>query len=121
MREKNGRGSREMATRDVRELAEAVERHTGRDGDHETAVPGLWLYRSSAPSEHREVVYVPSLCVVAQGAKEVVAGGEASLYIPAQSLLVWVDLPAVPRLAEATAECPCLAERVPFGPAVVGE
>ena len=102
-------------------LAAVVERHTGADGDYETAVPGLWLYRSSAPSEEHAVVYVPSLCVVAQGAKEVVVGGQVYRYDPAQSLLVSVDMPAVTHVADATPDCPCLAVRIPIDPAVVGE
>src|SRR3954467_5194102 len=100
--------------------AEAIERHTRSDGDHETAVPGLWLYRSSTPSEHSAVVYVPSLCVVARGAKEGTVGGEVYGYDPAQSLLVSVDMPAVTRVADATASRPCLAARIPIDPAVVG-
>src|SRR5688500_4198596 len=110
-----------MATKDLMTLAATVERHTRTDGDHETAVPGLGLYRSSAPLEHREVVYVPSLCVVAQGAKEVIVGGQVYRYDPAQSLLVSVDMPASTRVAEATADRPCLAARIPIDPAVVGE
>jgi AraC-like DNA-binding protein len=110
-----------MATKDLEKIAEAIERHTRADGDYETAVPGLWLYRSSTPSEESAVVYVPSLCVVAQGAKEVVVGGEPYRYDPAQSLLVSVDLPATSRVAEATSGSPCLAARVPIDPAVVGE
>ncbi|MBA4064828.1 MAG: AraC family transcriptional regulator CmrA [Isosphaera sp.] len=110
-----------MATKDVPALAEAVERHTGADGDFETAVPGLWLYRSSTPSEEHAVVYVPSLCVVAQGAKEVVVGGDTYRYDPAQSLLVSVDMPALTRVADAAPGRPCLAARIPIDPAVVGE
>ena len=102
-------------------LTETVERHTRTDGDHETAVPGLWLYRSSTPSEEHAVVYVPSLCVVTQGAKEVVVGGQVYRYNPAQSLLVSVDMPALTHVAEATADRPCLAIRIPIDPAVVGE
>ena len=102
-------------------LTETVERHTRTDGDHETAVPGLWLYRSSTPSEEHAVVYVPSLCVVTQGAKEVVVGGQVYRYNPAQSLLVSVDMPALTHVAEATADRPCLAIRIPINPAVVGE
>ncbi|HEY1378887.1 MAG TPA: AraC family transcriptional regulator [Gemmataceae bacterium] len=105
----------------MRLLASAVERHTGEDGDYETAVPGLWLYRSSTPSEEHAVVYVPSLCVVMQGAKGVVVGGEAYRYDPAQSLLVSVDMPALTHVADATAARPCLAVRIPIDPAVVGE
>src|SRR5689334_11040485 len=89
--EAENEGGSLVATKDVTTLAAAVERHTGADGDHETAVPGLWLYRSSTRSEEHAVVYMPSLCVVAQGAKEVVVGGQAYRYDPAQSLLVSVD------------------------------
>jgi AraC-type transcriptional regulator N-terminus len=96
-----------VTTKGLTTLAAAVERHTRTDGDHATAVPGLWLYRFSAPSEHNDVVYVPSLCIVAQGAKEVVVGSQAFRYDPAQSLLVSVDLPASTRVAEATADRPC--------------
>ena len=107
--------------KDVSELAAVVERHTGADGDFETAIPGLWLYRSSTPSEEHAVVYVPSLCVVTQGAKEVAVGGETYRYDPAQSLLVSVDMPALTHVADATADRPCLAIRIPIDPAVVGE
>ncbi|WP_439624566.1 AraC family transcriptional regulator N-terminal domain-containing protein [Gemmata sp.] len=110
-----------MARKDLTTLAAAVERHTGADGDYETAVPGLWLYRSSTPSEEHAVVYVPSLCVVMQGAKEVVVGGQVYRYDPAQSLLVSVDMPALTHVADATPDRPCLAVRVPVDPAVVGE
>lgn len=110
-----------MATKDAITLAVAVERHTQADGDYETAIPGLWLYRSSTPSEEHAVVYVPSLCVVTQGAKEVVVGGQVYRYDPAQSLLVSVDMPALTHVANATPDCPCLAVRIPIDPAVVGE
>jgi hypothetical protein len=102
-------------------LAAAVEWHTRADGDYETAVAGLWLYRSFTPSEEHAVVYVSSLCVVTQGAKEVVVGGETYRYDPAQSLLVSVDMPALTRVADATPDRPCLASRIPIDPAVVGE
>ena len=108
-------------TKDVTTLAAAVERHTGADGDYETAIPGLWLYRSSTPSEEHAVVYVPSLCVVTQGAKEVEVGGQTYRYDPAQSLLVSVDMPALTHVATATSDRPCLAIRIPIDPAVVGE
>ena len=110
-----------MDTRHVGTLAARVERHTRSVGDHESAVPGLWLYRSTNPSPERAVVYVPSLCVVVQGAKEVIVGGEAYRYDPAQALLVSVEMPAETRVAEAAPNRPCLAVRIPVDPAVVGE
>ena len=110
-----------MATDELMRLAAAVERHTAADGEHGTTVPGLTLYRSSAPSDHDAVVYVPALCIVVQGAKEVVVGGEGYRYDPARSLLVSVDLPASTRVVEASPERPCLAIRISLDLAVVGE
>lgn len=110
-----------MVTNDLARLASAVERHTATDGAHGTAVEALRLYRSSAPSDLAAVVYEPSLCVVAQGAKEVILAGETYRYDPAHSLLVSVDLPVAARVVEATPDRPCLMIRISLDPAVVGE
>jgi AraC-like DNA-binding protein len=110
-----------VATSDLRRLASAVERHTAVDGTYDGAVPGLTLFRSSAPSDHDAVVYVPCLCVVVQGAKELVVGDEAYCYDPARSLLVSVDQPASVRVVKASAECPCLGIGISLDLAVVGE
>jgi AraC-like DNA-binding protein len=103
------------------ELAATVRRHVDADGFYETAIPGLAFYRSTRPTDHDAAVYVPSLCVVVQGAKEVVVAGKSYRYDPAQSLIVAVDLPAATRVVEASASKPCLAIRVDIDPADVGE
>jgi AraC-like DNA-binding protein len=63
----------------------------------------------------------PSLCIVAQGAKEVFLAGEVYRYDPAHSLLVSVDLPISARVVEASPTRPCLAVRISLNPSVVGE
>ena len=110
-----------MATDDLTAIAAAVERYTGSDGAYDTAVPGLTLFRSSEPSGHDAVVYVPSLVIVTQGAKEVIVGDEAYRYGAAQSLLVSVDIPAAARVVEASRNRPCLTVRISLDSAVVGE
>ncbi|MEO8268123.1 MAG: AraC family transcriptional regulator, partial [Aureliella sp.] len=65
--------------------------------------------------------YVPSLCVIVQGAKEVVVGGDVYRYDPARALLVAVDMPAATRVVEASSERPCLAIRIEVDSAEVGE
>ena len=110
-----------MATNDVAALAAAIERQTGADDVHGTAVPALRLSRFSAPSDLTALVYEPCLCVVAQGAKEVVLAGEAYQLDPAHSLLVSVDLPVEARVVEASPGRPYLAVRLSLDPAVVGE
>ncbi|MDB5312256.1 MAG: AraC family transcriptional regulator CmrA [Gemmataceae bacterium] len=66
-------------------------------------------------------MYEPSLCVVAQGSKEVLLAGEAHRYDHAHSLLVSVDLPVAARVVEASPGRPCLMVRISLDPAVVGE
>lgn len=106
---------------ELEKLASAIGRHATTDGGIQTRVPGLLLFRASAHSNHNADLYEPSLCVVAQGAKEVLLEGETYRYDPAHSLLVSVDLPVCSRVVEATQERPCLVVRVSIDPAVVGE
>src|SRR4029077_4306473 len=86
-------GGADVATDELARLASAVERQTTADGAYDTAVPALRLSHFSAPSDLVALVYEPSLCVVAQGAKEVLLADETYRLDPAQSLLVSVDLP----------------------------
>ena len=97
-----------MATNELATLASAVERQAAADGAYDTAVPALRLSRFSAPSDLVAVVYEPSLCVVAQGSKEVLLADETYSLDPAQSLLVSVDLPVAARVVEASPSRPYL-------------
>jgi AraC-like DNA-binding protein len=110
-----------VATNDLADLTAAMERQTAADGAYETAVPELTLYRFSAPSDLTAVVYEPSLCIVAQGAKEVLLGDETYRYDPDHSLLVSIDLPVAVRVVEASASRPFLVVRISLDPAAVGE
>jgi hypothetical protein len=110
-----------MATNNLVKLALTIERQAAADGAYDTALPALRLSRLSAPSDLVALVYEPSLCVVAQGAKEVLLADETYRLDPAQSLLVSVDLPVAARVVEASPGRPYLAARIALDPAVVGE
>jgi AraC-like DNA-binding protein len=114
-------GGADVATNESAKLAAAVERHTTVDGAHDTAVPALRLTRLSAPSDCVAIVFEPSLCIIAQGAKEVLLGDETFRYDPAHSLLVSVDLPVSAQVVEASRDCPYLGIRISLDVAVVGE
>jgi AraC-like DNA-binding protein len=111
----------DVVTSELAKLASAVERRTGAEGGYDTEVPALRLSRFSAPSDLVALVYEPSLCVVAQGAKEVLLADETYHLDPAGSLLVSVDLPVAARVVEASPDRPYLAVRISLEPAVVGE
>jgi hypothetical protein len=95
-----------VATNNLAKLASAVEWQTIADGGYDTAVAALRLSRFSAPSDLVALVYEPSLCVVAQCAKEVLLADETYRLDPAQSLLVSVDLPVAARVVEASSARP---------------
>jgi AraC-like DNA-binding protein len=99
----------------------AIERHTPQDGVCDTAVSGLLLGRQQTPTDPIALVVDPSLCIVAQGAKEVFLAGEVYRYDPAHSLLVSIDLPMSVRVVEASPARPCLAVRISLELSLVGE
>ena len=49
----------------IQDLAAAMARHVVSDGIHATALTGVALLRSSAPSVPLHTVYKPTLCIVA--------------------------------------------------------
>jgi AraC-like DNA-binding protein len=91
-----------------RELVGLLERRTGSDGRHETAIPQLKLYRYSHPTEPAHVLQEPAVYVVVQGRKQVTLGDETYVYDRAQYLAVSVGLPVVANVLEASPEEPYL-------------
>ena len=65
----------------IEELADLIERYSGGDGAHATAIPRLFLYRASSPSLPLHGVYEPTVCFMAQGSKQTMAG-EFRLQLP---------------------------------------
>lgn len=116
---RGGRG--DVATNELTKLASGVEGQAAVDGVYATAVPALRLSRFSAPSDLAALEYEPCLCMVAQGAKEVLLNDATYRLDPAQSLLVSLDLPITARVVEASQGRPYLAVRLALDPAVVGE
>ncbi|MDK8210813.1 AraC family transcriptional regulator N-terminal domain-containing protein, partial [Bacillus subtilis] len=59
-----------------KELAKLIERYSGQDGNHTTAVPSLFFTRLSNAVGPSHGVYNPSLCIIVQGMKEVLLAQE---------------------------------------------
>jgi AraC-like DNA-binding protein len=105
----------------IHQLALAIARHATTDGIHPTALPGLSLLRSSAPSTPIHTVYQPTLCIVAQGRKRVMLGQTAFVYDPAMFLVVAVDLPVIGAVIQASAAEPYLCLRLDLDLVALGE
>jgi AraC-like DNA-binding protein len=74
-----------------------------------TPIPGFTVMRHYRPTEIAHLIYKPLLCLVLQGAKEVMAGDQVLRFGAGQSLLVNVDLPAIGRIVHASPAEPYLA------------
>src|SRR5215813_13449448 len=98
---KNGkRPLGETASNQRSELAGLIERNIDADGIHATAIPRLFLIRSSQPTEPTPAVYGPDLCLIVHGRKQVMLADEVYIYGPEQFLIVSVDLPLVGQVIE---------------------
>jgi hypothetical protein len=100
------------------ELAERIAGALPDDGRNEP-IQGLHFIRASWPSERVHGVSMPSLCVIAQGAKEIYLGDDCFRYDPAHYLLAVVSLPVVIQIAEASIERPFLSLRLDLEPSLV--
>lgn len=83
-------------------------------------LPGLHLSRASRPRERIPSVVEPSLCVIAQGRKEVLMGNSRYQYDPYHYLLTTVQLPRVSQILEASPAQPYLSFRLELPPVLVG-
>jgi AraC-like DNA-binding protein len=101
---------------------ELVERLTRAIRDDGTAEPlaGLRLRRASAPTGLGHGVSFPSLCVIAQGSKELLLGDSLYRYNPAQYLISTAALPIASRVVEASPERPYLGIVLKLDSTLVG-
>ncbi len=108
---------RVQASRD--ELVERLARAVPDDG---TAMPldGLLLRRASSPMELGHSVSYPSVCVIAQGSKELRLGDTRHRYDPAHYLITTAALPIASRVVEASPEHPYLGLVLRLDPTLVG-
>ncbi|NJJ39165.1 AraC family transcriptional regulator [Paenibacillus apii] len=103
------------------ELAKLIERYSGRDGVHATAIPSLFFTRRSKVTGSNFAVYNPSFCIVVQGVKEVLLGQERFIYGPTDYLVASVDLPVTGQVMEASSQVPYLSLKLEFTPGQILE
>src|SRR2546430_15397571 len=100
------------------ELVERIGRAIREDGTVQL-LQGLHLSRCSLPLKPLHSVLEPSVCVIAQGSKEVLLGDSRYRYDPSQYLLATVELPRVSQVLEASKERPYLSLRLELAPTLV--
>jgi AraC-like DNA-binding protein len=73
-----------------------------------TDIPGLQMFRRTAPTAPATATYEPSLAVVAQGRKRADLGRTTFIFDESRFLLTSLDLPVISQVIEASEEKPYL-------------
>jgi AraC-like DNA-binding protein len=94
----------EMRTRLAKRIASLI----GHQENLTTDIPGLQMFRRTAPTAPYTATYEPSLAVVAQGRKRADLGRTTFIFDESRYLLTSLDLPVISQVVEATEKRPYL-------------
>ena len=106
----------------IHELANLIERSTGKDGLHTTAIPALQFSRLSAPMAlPMRGVQEAALCLIVQGAKRAMLADEVYEYDASRFVVASVDLPVTGQVTAASPDAPYLCLVLKLSPATIAE
>jgi len=89
-----------------RAVATHIEAQGGGQGVFPTPIGSINIVRSFKQRMRMRQVYKPSLCVVLEGAKEIILGEDTLRYGAGQCLAVGMTLPATGHIVEASPDAP---------------
>lgn len=81
---------------------------TSNQFGNDTGIPGLRLSRWEAPTPPTSYTHNASICLIAQGKKQVLLGGDSFIYDANHFLISSVNLPITANIIEASKEKPYL-------------
>ncbi len=107
---------------DVAKLARLIAAYAPHDGSFELRVPGVHASRfSRINTECVHALRVPSLCIVAQGAKTTIVGDEVYQYDASHMIVFSVALPVASQITQASHSEPYLALKLDLDPHKIAE
>ena len=109
MTQKSQQSNHPSGTHVLKELAGSISKVLDGAADLSTDVPGLALYRNTAPTAPNACTYEPSLLLIPQGTKRVDLGKQSYVFGESTFLLTSIELPIVSRVSVASVEKPYLA------------
>ena len=121
---KNGAAVRaaEKADAGMSALARLISAYAPHDGSFELRIPGLHASRMShANTQCFHTLRVPSLCLIAQGAKTVILGKDIFAYDASRMLVFSVALPIASQVTQASHAQPYFGLRLDLDPHKIAE
>jgi AraC-like DNA-binding protein len=107
---------------DTAKLARCIAAYAPHDGSFDLSIPGLCASRASRTNENCvHALRLPSLCMIAQGAKTVIVGQEVFEYDASRMLVFSVALPVAAQVTQASHSEPYLALRLDLDPLKISE
>ena len=107
---------------DTAKLARLIAAYAPYDDSFELRVPGLHASRySRINTECFHTLRLPSLCIVAQGAKTVIVGQDVYEYDASRMIVFSVALPVASQITQASHSEPYLALRLDLDPHKIAE
>jgi AraC-like DNA-binding protein len=108
--------------RDAAKLARLIAAYAPHDGSFELRIPGLHASRfSRSNTECFHSLRLPSLCIVAQGAKTAIVGQEVYEYDASRMIVFSVTLPVASQITQASHSEPYLAFKFDLDPHKIAE
>lgn len=102
-------------------LIQAINQLTKQKKKIETPIQGLTLYRGEAPTRSNSNILDASLCLIAQGRKQVILSEEIYTYDANHFLFTAIDLPVISQIIEASIERPYLALVLRLDPYILAQ
>jgi len=103
-------------------LARLIAAYAPHDGSFELRIPGLHASRfSRINTECVHALRLPSLCIVAQGAKTVIVGQEVYEYDASRMIVFSVALPVAAQITQASRSEPYLGLKLDLDPHKIAE
>jgi len=107
---------------DTVQLARLISAYAPHDGSFELRIPGVHASRfSRVNTECVHALRVPSLCIVAQGAKTTIVGEEVYQYDASRMIVFSVALPVASQITQASHSEPYLALKLDLDPHKIAE
>ena len=106
----------------VTRLARLIAAYAPHDGTFDLRIPGLHASRfSRIHTDCVHAIQLPSLCIIARGAKTVIVGQDVYEYDPSRMLVYSVALPIAAQITEASYSEPYLGFRLDLDPGKIAE
>ena len=96
-----------------------ADEHADSDGVAPTAIPGLTVIRSTVRTALGYQIQRPLACLVLQGSKHVIMGGESFSFHAGDSLLIMADVPTASQITEASSATPYCSLVLDLDPAII--